>query len=150
MGLLKRLENLRRTKNNPTGWWCGSELGKCWQWWEKMCVKVWRTLSLPRWNGLRCPKLVAGLRKQVEVIVMATDVHRNLPMMGHMTGRAAHPVTTGGSCTMCLRRLSSRLVSWFRSIGVNWTIPSYQPAKWRPNSRYNNVLLSMTVIHTPL
>jgi len=31
---------------------------------------------------------------QVEVVVMATDVHGNLSRMGHMTGRAAHPVTT--------------------------------------------------------
>ena len=93
MGLLKQLENLRRTKNNPTGWWCGSELGKCWQWWEKTRVKVWKTLSSPRWNGPRCPELVTGSRKQVEVAVMATDVHGNLPMMGHMTRRAAYLVT---------------------------------------------------------
>ena len=45
------------------------------------------------WNGPRCPELVAGLRKQVKVLVMATDVHGNLPTMGHVTGRAAHPVT---------------------------------------------------------
>ena len=58
-----------------------------------MHVKVQRTLSSPRWNGLRCPELVTGLRKQVEVVVVATDVHGNLPMMGHVAGRAAHLVT---------------------------------------------------------
>ena len=45
------------------------------------------------WNGPRCPELVAGSRKQVEVVMMATDVHGNLSRMGHVTGRAAHPVT---------------------------------------------------------
>jgi len=46
------------------------------------------------WSRPRCPELVAGSRKQVEVVMMATDVHGNLSRMGHMTGRAAHPVTT--------------------------------------------------------
>ena len=58
-----------------------------------MHVKGRITSSSPRWNRLRCPELVTGSRKQVEVIVVATDIHGNLPTMGHMTVRAAHPVT---------------------------------------------------------
>jgi len=46
-----------------------------------------------RWNGARCPELVAGSGKHVVVVVMSTDVHGNLPMMGHVTRRAAHPIT---------------------------------------------------------
>jgi hypothetical protein len=49
--------------------------------------------SSPRWSRPGCPKLVAGSGKQVEVVVMATDVHENLPMMGHVTGRAVYLVT---------------------------------------------------------
>ena len=59
----------------------------------KMRVKVRSTLSSPRWNGARCPELVAGSGKHVVVVVMSTNVHGNLPMMGHMTRRAAHPIT---------------------------------------------------------
>ena len=46
-----------------------------------------------RWNGVRCPELVAGSGKHIVVMVMSTDVHGNLPMMGHVTRRAAHPIT---------------------------------------------------------
>ena len=46
-----------------------------------------------RWNGARCPELVAGLGKHVVVVVMSTDVHGNLSTMGHVTRRAAHPIT---------------------------------------------------------
>ena len=61
----------------------------------KMRVKVRSTLSSPRWNGARCPELVAGSGKHVVVVVMSTNVHGNLPMMGHVTRRAAHPITPG-------------------------------------------------------
>ena len=60
-----------------------------------MCVKVRSTLSSPRWNGARCPELVTGSGKHVVVVVMSTNVHGNLPTMGHMTRRAAHPITMG-------------------------------------------------------
>jgi hypothetical protein len=37
---------------------------------ESTRVKDRITSSSPRWNGVRCPELVAGSRKQVEVVVM--------------------------------------------------------------------------------
>ena len=60
----------------------------------KMRVKVRSTLSSPRWSRPRCPELVAGSGKHIEV-VMSTDIHGNLPTMGHVTRRAAHPITSG-------------------------------------------------------
>jgi hypothetical protein len=41
-----------------------------------------------RWSRPGCPELVAGSGKQVEVRMMATDVHGNLSRMGHVTRRA--------------------------------------------------------------
>jgi len=51
------------------------------------------TLSSPRWSGPRCLELVAGSRKQVVVVVMAMYEHGNLCRQGHVTRRAAHPIT---------------------------------------------------------
>ena len=55
-------------------------------------IILWKTWA-GRWNGARCPELVAGSGKHVVVVVMSTDVHGNLPTMGHVTRRAAHPIT---------------------------------------------------------
>ena len=38
------------------------------------CVGVLWRWSVARWNGPRCPELVAGSRKQVEVLVWSNNV----------------------------------------------------------------------------
>ena len=44
---------------------------------EVKCVFKGRmTLSSPRWSRPRCPELVAGSRKQVEVVVMGLTMYR--------------------------------------------------------------------------
>ena len=49
--------------------------------------------QLNRWSGPRCPELVAGSRKQVEVMIEAMYEHGNVSTKGHVTRRAAHPIT---------------------------------------------------------
>ena len=49
--------------------------------------------SSPRWSRPRCPELVAGSGKHVGMMICAMDEHGNLSTKGHVTRRAAHPIT---------------------------------------------------------
>jgi len=46
-------------------------------------VRHMRPSTCGRWNGARCPELVAGSGKQVEVVVMSNDV-QEVSTMGHV------------------------------------------------------------------
>ena len=58
-----------------------------------MRVRGQSTPSSPRWSRPRCPELVAGSGKHVGMMIEAMDEHGNLSTKGHVTRRAAHPIT---------------------------------------------------------
>ena len=49
---------------------------------------------------------------------MATDIHENLPTMGHMTGRAAHPVTPMIFFDMIGIGFTLSIIYWLNSISA--------------------------------
>ena len=94
MWLLKRLENLRKTKKSPTGWWCGSETqGNIDSGEIKDVFKGRMTLSSPRWSRPRSLELVAGsgMHSGSDNVY---DVHGNLSKGRSCAHGADHPITT--------------------------------------------------------
>ena len=61
-----------------------------------MRVKGRSKPSSPRWSRPRCPELVAGLGKHIGMMIEAMYEHGNLSTKGHVTRRAAHPITVYG------------------------------------------------------
>jgi len=60
----------------------------------RCALKLRITLSSPRWNGARCPELVAGSGKQVEVVLMVAYDVQDVSTDRSRGRGAGHPITT--------------------------------------------------------